>query len=67
MTVKAIRKLLLIIGVLLVIIYFVVMSYEISNFSPYNTRMPFFLDRVLEFLLPAVVCFLTRNKLKQNE
>lgn len=67
MKVKAIRKLLLIIGVLLVIIYFVVMSYEISNFSPYNTRMPFFLDRVLEFLLPAVVCFLIRNKLKQNE
>ncbi len=61
-------KLINAIGVLFFIIYVIVMIIEIVNFSPYNTRMPFFMDRILEFLLPSIFCFILacvcKNKYK---
>lgn len=51
-------KLIYAIGILLLIIFVVIMIIDIANFSPYNTRMPFFMDRVLELLLPGILCFI---------
>jgi hypothetical protein len=55
-------------GILFIILFVIVMIIEISNFSPYNTRMPFFMDRILEFLLPSILCFIlariSKNKYK---
>lgn len=53
---------LLVISIVLIIIYF-----EITHFSPYNTGIPFFLDRVLEFIFPAGVCLIIRHRLKTRE
>lgn len=51
-------KLINAIGFLFLILFIIVMIIEIVNFSPYNTRMPFFIDRILEFLLPSILCFI---------
>lgn len=47
-------KLMNLIGILFCTLYVVIMVREIKNFSPYNTGMPFFADRMLEFLLPGI-------------
>ncbi|MDF2485137.1 MAG: hypothetical protein K0R46_1305 [Herbinix sp.] len=61
-------KLINALGILFIILFVIVMIIEISNFSPYNTRMPFFMDRILEFLLPSILCFIlariSKNKYK---
>lgn len=64
---KWIRILLLVVSIILVILYFAVMIFEITHFNPYNTGMPFFLDRVLEFLLPAAICLFIRHKIAKRE
>lgn len=64
---ELIRKILLIIGIILLCVYFIVIYLEITNFSPYNTRtLPFLLDRFLEFLVPAIFCFIARRLLKNK-
>ncbi len=51
-------KLLNVIGTLICVLFIVIMTIEITDFSPYNTRLPFFADRMLEFLLPGILCFI---------
>jgi hypothetical protein len=46
------------IGIIFCTLYVVIMVIEINNFSPYNTGIPFFADRLLEFLLPGILCFI---------
>ncbi|HKM34746.1 MAG TPA: hypothetical protein VJY54_08390 [Lachnospiraceae bacterium] len=58
---------LLVVSIVLVIVYFAVMFFEITHFNPYNTGVPFFLDRVLEFLVPVVICLVIRHKIKKRE
>lgn len=59
-------KLLSAIGVSFIILFVIVMIIEIVNFSPYNTRMPFFMDRIFEFLLPSVLCFILASVCKNK-
>ncbi len=64
---EKVRKILLILGITLLVIYIVVMIFEISNFSPYNTRIFLFFDRALEFLFPSILCFVIREFLKKKK
>lgn len=63
---EIIRKVLLVFGIILIVIYLVVMIFEVKNFSPYNTRMFLFADRALEFLLPGIVCIVVRMFLNKD-
>ncbi len=55
-------------GILFIALYVIIMAIEINNFSPYNSGMPFFADRILEFLLPGILFFILarigKNKFK---
>jgi len=66
MNTDKIRKVLLILGIIFLVVYFVVMGFEIINFSPYNTGWFLWSDRALEFLLPAILCFVIRIFLKNK-
>lgn len=55
---KNYSKVLNMLSFIFLILFIVVMIIEIVNFSPYNSRMPFFTDRILQFLLPSFICFL---------
>ena len=59
-------RLLMILGIILIIIYVIVMIYETNNFSPYNTGWFLWSDRALEFLLPAIICFVIRAFFKNK-
>jgi hypothetical protein len=55
------------IGILFLFLFIIVMIIEIVNFTPYNSRMPFFIDRILEFLLPSFICFILARFIKIKE
>lgn len=60
------NKLFIILGIVFIMLYFIVMYFEIVNFSPYNKGVPFFIDRIFEFLLPGVLCFVIAHNRKKN-
>jgi hypothetical protein len=59
-------KLMNAIGILFCILFAVIMVIEIENFSPYNTRIPFFVDRILEFLMPGILFFILARICKRK-
>ena len=63
---KSYSKLFNILGTLLCFLYFIVVAIEILNFTPYNKRLPFFADRMLEFLLPSILCFIIAHYYKKK-
>jgi hypothetical protein len=59
-------RLFIVTGIAFLILYVIVMIIEIVDFSPYNKRLPFFIDRALEFLLPSIVCFVIAHLCKKK-
>ncbi len=59
-------KLLNALGVLFLLLFVIVMTLEIRNFSPYNTGVPFFIDKIVLLLLPCISCFILANVCKRK-
>lgn len=59
-------KLLNALGILFCILFVIILVIEIENFTPYNTRLPFFADRIMEFLLPGILFFILARVCKRK-